>query len=120
MSTKAIILNKQTYLPITNAASLLGKKVKTNGYVYMTYRDATGESKHTEGVHDLSGIVKYVSNTNEISMGNTAYLGYGSTTDICLGWLDVSDVILEIGGVISTLLTHVRQLLSCFFRKELA
>ena len=115
-----MILNKQTYLPITNAASLLGKKVKTNGYVYMTYRDATGESEHTEGVHDLSGIVKYVSNTNEISMGNTAYLGHGSTTDICLGWLDFSDVILEIGGVLSSLLTHMYQrLLSIFNREEL-
>lgn len=31
-----------------------------------------------------------------------------------------SDVVLQSGGVNSHLLTHVRQLLSCFYRKELA
>lgn len=99
MSTKAIILNKQTYLPITNAASLLGKKVRIKEGAKLRYLDVDGSQLREEQAHNKSGIVKFVSNKNIVSLGETGTLGdsdgYLTTA---LVWYYSADAVVEIGG----------------------
>lgn len=114
------MFNKQTYLPITNAASLLGKKVRIKEGAKLRYLDADGSQLREEQAHNKSGIVKFVSNNNIVSFGETGTLGdsdgYFTTA---LVWYYASDAVVEIGGVIDAILTHMYQQLSRLFRKEL-
>ena len=100
MSTKAIILNKQTYLPITNAASLLGKKVRIKEGAKLRYLDIDGSQIRDEKkAHNKSGIVKFVSNKNIVSLGESIFLededGYFTPV---LAWYYSADAVVEIGG----------------------
>lgn len=119
MSTKAIILNKQTYLPITNAASLLGKKVRIKEGAKLRYLDVDGSQLREEQAHNKSGIVKFVSNKNIVSLGETGTLGdsdgYFTTA---LVWYYSADAVVEIGGVIKATLTHMYQRFRSFLMKR--